>query len=652
MSDKPYIAELHDIGKIINWKAIGLQQCDKTGKLESEPHDFENCIGSEWGINFAKASWQGIFRKDERLRQHHWSSSFDWALVSLADWLAAGFGRSLPETKLEGESCYAKYCLWTGNFSSDLRLNQKHDLHDLINFVNAKTWQEIEQKYKSILYNRAETARPGLNISSLHAHSIIAGKFFRILKKLQLPQQLLQTSNPKDIKKAFSPIKLTALHMQVKFSQRPFRTRDLNIFEEKRKLLEKLSQLYADNILACFGNEIIALFSSQEDVNQLIQEVWEDGFQAYFKMTQNPISKFLDCGIQEILGNEERWEYNYTPLPPQEIQPPLCEGCQMAYGEKRWPAEFLMERDDLTPETKETLQQISWKNLRIEDIASADRFKLTEWLEEWAEEELCPRCFAIRKTAGSLTRLASWQSGIAAWVYITIDFNILIDTLKLLHQNYIKSMPQFIPDFKIDSNLNLNDLPVRYPLLLDFIESYQLFINELFGEIQNTFGNDDTERIDNELICLRFDTSDKVINLLTVYQKLTERYFPKFVKPDFQINCPIRLGISISSVKHPFFAHWRFLEHPKEEISIQLVGSGIANIKINQLGGILNTLDQSNRHTLHRLHEIAQTSKVLANLVLKDKYDRDSKKFEKLREILPLGLDFESLLILVNLAGG
>jgi hypothetical protein len=68
------------------------------------------------------------------------------------------------------------------------------------------------------------------------------------------------------------------------------------------------------------------------------------------------------------------------------------------------------------------------------------------------------------------------------------------------------------------------------------------------------------------------------------------------------------------------------------------------------LSDVLIALDHGKRRALHRLREIAQTSRALAELVLGDKQDRDSASYEKLRQILPLGLHFEDLVTLTNLA--
>jgi len=89
------IAEFHDIGKIVNWHALGLQRRRDNGKLKEEPHDFEKCIDPEWGVDFTVPLWRAIFRKDDKvddhnvkineIRRQHFPDSRDWFIVSLAD---------------------------------------------------------------------------------------------------------------------------------------------------------------------------------------------------------------------------------------------------------------------------------------------------------------------------------------------------------------------------------------------------------------------------------------------------------------------------------------------------------------------------------------------------------------------------------------
>jgi len=84
-------------------------------------------------------------------------------------------------------------------------------------------------------------------------------------------------------------------------------------------------------------------------------------------------------------------------------------------------------------------------------------------------------------------------------------------------------------------------------------------------------------------------------------------------------------------------------------VAVQLIGSGKAEIPINHLDALVRVIRQGGRHSFHRLRQIARTSKALAEIMLDDRRERD-QTIDELRRILPLGMDFESLMTLANLA--
>ena len=133
-----------------------------------------------------------------------------------------------------------------------------------------------------------------------------------------------------------------------------------------------------------------------------------------------------------------------------------------------------------------------------------------------------------------------------------------------------------------------------------------------------------------------------------LYQSLLVENFPRLMD---RARLAIRLGISIAPAKHPFFVSWRFLESARAPIAIQLVGSGHAEIPANRLAETLTVIEQGDRRGYHRLRDIARTSKALAELVLADRTERDNG-FQSLRRIMPLGMDFESLVTIANIAEG
>ncbi|MGH8011859.1 MAG: hypothetical protein ACREQ4_05100 [Candidatus Binataceae bacterium] len=640
-SDTMSIAEFHDIGKIVNWFALGLQRRRADGGFEKEPHDFEKCIDPEWKVNFASPIWASIYRKDDvrELRLAHFPNSPDWFIVSLADGLAASM-RRLPEKEVAGQSIYGRHCLWTGKTEPDLRLKQTEELKKLILHLNGNpAWETTDERYSRILHTRAECAVPGLNVATLHSHSVLTGKLFRVLR----PAAWDAARRQRPWGAAFKAVeheRIVLLSLKVEFSQQPFRTRDLAIFSARRQAIAEAVSRFGDNVLIQYANNIVGFFLSDTAADDLVESFQKHGFTvSLVKAQQHTFGDLNSIGVDDALS-KGRSSALYPAL-PDVIEPPLCENCQMAHGQHRWPADFLAGRADLSPNARTRISSMSWVAVRSHDFDEPDRTRLAEWLDEWAEERLCARCFDLRRVAPALSRLARWDTGKVAWARITIDLLELEEALRQLHIAYIKAQASRISD-----NLLSRKLSVRLPLLADFIADYERALGYWLRRLTDAFGQANVEEVDEGMVCVKLTEASGAIRLLEIHHDLLATHFPKLLELEVT---PVRFALSISPAKHPFFANWRFLESSQTSVAVQLIGSGKAEIPINHLDALVRVIRQGGRHSFHRLRSIARTSKALAEIMLNDRRERD-QTMEELRRILPLGMDFESLMTLANLA--
>jgi len=648
--EKQDLAEFHDIGKIVNWRVLGLQRQDKQGEWEPEPHDFEKCVSDDWGIDFQSPIWEAIFRKGEAsrgeprqmvalrkqiaaLRSRHFPNSARWVITSLADGLAASL-RRLPEREVGGESKYARYCLWTGKTEQDMRLAKVDQLRELIAHLNGNpAWKETERRYLDVLRARAECARPGLNVSSLHAHAALAGKIYRIL--FPLSSSIQKRSWCAASSDAFRT-RLSLFHVSVGFPQEPFRSRDLAVFRARREALEDVIAKFSDNVLVSYANNLVALFLGDYKSPPFADALLEKGFTLEVVKSRKVTLGDLDsAGIDDALRDIPS-TMSYPEL-PDSIDPPICENCQMASGWNRWPTDYLADRSDLSVATRQRLAVEPWGTLSVIDFDEGDREKMGEWLEAWSEEFLCDRCFALRRNAPALKNLARWDDGRIAWMRIKLNLSTLEGVLRGLHAAYIKSQATRV-------GLSLKDMPVRLPLLADFIEDYKSMLEKWASRLRNAFGADEIEKIDEDLICVKLSESNRALQLLGIYHKLLMEHFPRLVDQDL---APISVGIVVAPAKYPFSVGWKLLEGEEAPIFVEVVGSGRARIPPSRLGDLLDLVRRADRRAYHRLREIARTSKALAELVLQD---RDDRGLSSLSRILPLGLDFESLVTIANLA--
>ena len=633
------IAEFHDIGKIVNWRALGLQRRRADGQFdEAEPHDFEKCKDPTWSVNFNAPVWESIYRKDEEIRLTHFPNSSNWFIVSLADGLAASM-RRLPEKEVGGQSLYGRHCLWTGTTEPDLRLKQTGELKELISRLNENpAWEAVDRRYSQILHARAECARPGLNVATLHSHSILTGKLFRVLRRIAGDPAKTLTSWDAAYK-AVEPERTVVFYLKVEFSQQPFRTRDLAIFEARRQAIANAASRFGDNVLIQYANSLVALFLSDTAADALVESFQKQGFTVALLRAKQPLGDLNSIGVDDVLNSGQHATIH--PALPDVIEPPLCENCQMAHGQHRWPADFLAGRGDLSPNARTRISSMSWAAVRSHDFDEPDRTRLAEWLDEWAEERLCARCFDLRRVAPALSRLARWDTGKVAWARITIDLLELEEALRQLHIAHIKAQARRISD-----NLLSRKLPVRLPLLADFIVDYERALAYWLKRLADAFGQANVEEVDEGMVCVKLTEAPSAMRLLEIHGSLLATHFPKLLELE---ATPVRFALSISPAKHPFFVNWRFLESSQASVAVQLIGSGKAEIPINHLDALVRVIRQGGRHSFHRLRQIARTSKALAEIMLDDRRERD-QTIDELRRILPLGMDFESLMTLANLA--
>lgn len=636
--------ELHDIGKLIDWKALGLQNANNSGQpTEGEPHDFEKCLQWDPAIDFDSDAWQVIFRKDDieagnnrrglQLRRDYWPDSLTYIWASIGDELASGWGRGAKEREFQQNPIFGRYCLWTGVQNQDTRLKTKEALDEMIRFINrSPSWEDAEHKYGDLWFQRAETARPGLNITSLHAHSVLAGKFAGIIS-LNSAKYFSPGLTWDEIKSQFPKLKITVAHFRIDFYQRPFRVSEWNIFAQRRAVLDGMSAEFIKNVIGYVGNQIIAIFPSKLDAMNFAVGICEKGFIIDYRLKETDYSDIKGHKGHLLEALKQDWQRYYKEPPAEEISLPICEVCQMSHAHYHWPADHLAKMSSVTDRSKQLLKETSWRDLDASNFPPQDQPFLSEWLDESSDEELCPACFHLRENSQRLRKLAQWKGFDVAWVYLSLDLDRLTSVLQCLQTEYIKTFFSDLPA-KIE---------VTYPLIGDFIEDYKEALREFNNILLRQFDDAGIEQVDDDLWCIRLENRSKAIDIIDHFRDLMVSRFPKLTQTAHDVRSPISFSMSVSQHKYPFFVHLRCLKEATADVSIQVVNVGVANIPLRFLADVLQTLDHGRSTALHRLREIARTSRTLAELEMRN------NKFDDLRDILQRKVDFQSLLILTNL---
>lgn len=620
-------AEFHDIGKLINWKAVGLRS-----GAESDPHEFERCIEpqdkrTEWGVNLQGSAWRAIVRKDRfrGVRNSQWPNSRAWIFTGFGDNMAAGYGRTVPERAVQGDPNHGYHCLWTGKDEADPRLRDKDDLRELIKFLNDDpTWADAQKRYRSLFLRRAETARPGLNVTTLLAHSEVAGKLARVISRLDWSDVSPEATWDQAKQEACrSARRITVCHYRVRFAQRPYRARDLNVLSALRERVGSLQMSFPDNVLSAFDDQVIAVFESDDTRSRFETAITEAGFFAYKRSQTKTIAEWVKQGINPGTGE---WATVYPGYPPTRIELPICENCQMAHATKKWPGDR--------------------------------RQAPTDEEERYAEDDLCERCFQLRERQEAMSKLAKWREGSVLWLSVRLDLDQLKETLTEMNRRYLREKAKAVADDIVKS------LYIPYPVVVDFVRDYDAFLKCVHEFLTATQGDERVERPLDNLWCIRLESRSEVLKLLEDLFNAFRSRFPKLVSPsrtgsegiaanaenvEQDLVCPVRFALSVSNVKHPFFEHFRFFEKSKAEVEINLVGSGQAAFRLVHTPKVLASLKAVSPHAIHRLAAVAGVSEALAKVVLKDNSER-GMDMTAVARLIPEVTDFEGVRTLVNLS--
>jgi hypothetical protein len=128
------------------------------------------------------------------------------------------------------------------------------------------------------------------------------------------------------------------------------------------------------------------------------------------------------------------------------------------------------------------------------------------------------------------------------------------------------------------------------------------------------------------------------------------KFFPRFNAKDVVVENPIRLGLTCSDAKFPFFEHWQLLQLPRSDVHVTLIEKGEMAADLKTLKQILQITQQAElpkiKGMLENLAQIAHLSEKLAKTSLMS--DRD---YERIKRILPMGMEFRHILTLAKILG-
>lgn len=593
---KDLIPELHD--------------CLKLTTLRHNFSDFDRFL--KYAPN--TRTWQGVL-------QHHCDEDFlayptdkETFLLHMADGMAANFSRH--EQDYKGIS-FTLCKLWNPiAIKDDKRLKEDNEIKELLRFLDKDpTWEAFSKRYEHILRSRPEDARAGMNITSLYTHLVLTGKFYRFFKKSSTLMVEGDEIEP-DIKKISqlrvrkqTEWKIYLARCKFYFNQKPFRARDMNIFELLEDTISQIEQEFYDNLIFLSSNEILIYYDEESVLERISTIAREKGLWVSVVWIRKPLSDLKPSKLPK-----EALKHLYESLLPS-ISPPICEICQMAPADKIWPSDYLKQYG--------------------EDLEIVGE----------GTENLCDNCFSIRSRPSKLRKLKGWtetENVNVIWIKFNLDYAVLTETLQNLYLDYLKkSNPSAKPD----------DAEVRFSLIYEFQEDYNEFLQSIKNGLYESFGTNCMETILKEMFCLKIEKTLDVFKILDLLNKKLDSFFPEFKKI---VGGPIRVSIACCNSKFPFFEVWRTVEEQTANLQISLIGHGRIETSFNYLEQMLiATRGFYRKSALHKLAEISKLSEKLAELKFNDRSEKgDFETYEALKRNLlpmPMGMDFQSILTFAKL---
>lgn len=362
----------------------------------------------------------------------------------------------------------------------------------------------------------------------------------------------------------------------------------------------------------------------------------------------------------------------YPPDLPQRFGASICEVCQMEEGTVEWPKQHVLDTGQLCVKCQVIVQEEEWPpdpELLCEPCAAFLGDRLQEGV---TKETLGPRCYALRQQGVRLAKLNRWTDEPGSrviWLKVALDMPLLVKTLEELYNAYVQSI-----------NPELGPVDIRLSLVAEFQRDYEAFLEALNTAIVTHFGERNVEQVfalpgsamPNDLFCVKVSSLKDALCLLKIYQDLvypvtdndarffcTHRVHKTMPAPFFPAFAgrpasPIRVAVSCSHARFPFFQHWRLMQAGIEraDVYVNVVGKGEINASLEALAPLLLKADFRQKRAFHTLAEIGKVSEQLARLKMHFRGDKDHQTYKSLREdLLPLGLSYQSILTLAKIMG-
>ncbi|RLF74912.1 hypothetical protein DRN39_07975 [Thermococci archaeon] len=536
-----------------------------------------------------------------------------------------------------------------------------HWITRIVEFVNKyPSVEDFFETFGKYLKLRAEDAKT--NITSLWTHSKLTGLFYRFLYDYleEIDDEWFQNASKEEIRKLIDSVKkntkVKIVKIKINFPQHPVRIRDLNVFDVLKEVKNEILEKYPDNVIFVGFNELLLILPLNKKLEEMREIVSKYGFWfEYVERVQNLDKLYPDPDrVTRLINKMQKMQYKkfeeqIAKVPPDKKKK-AEEGIRKTIFEKGKEAKRIAELwDEYHHELSEKLYKKGSIYANLPDQINppiCEICQLNQATEKWVDEEsgivenLCKNCLHIRKRGSKFPKLDEWEKEGAdriLWIRIGLDINELINVLEDLYAEYLRSLGIKEPEERAE---------IRFSVLSEFDWDYKEFLSKFRDKILGSFEKNDFQQILEDFVAVKIKSLKDVFTVLRIFDDIFSEFFPKFK----EVTSPIKLGIVCSNIKYPFLESWRILSDLKYDVHVCVIGKGEIKLNMKQLTPFLE-IKVKNKALIHKLVAMSEISEKLAEIMLYDRADRDYRKYKPLRDAVR-EFGYQNILTYAKIMGG
>ncbi|MEM4323967.1 MAG: hypothetical protein QW776_03150 [Candidatus Nitrosocaldus sp.] len=623
MSTKRFVPELHDIGKII----IDIEKYKEIAKEKKLCIEGHTILPTDKEYFKNSPSWLGQFHHEisdatinkwvEKIKEYgdnigdciNDENIHDLFVLLLADSAAATISR-VVEKKNSNSVQKGVYKLWKG----DCDISENKSLCDLIDEINnCNDGNKFLTDYKSILQMIPEDKDYKRRVTTLYTHLELVGKIYNIfkestcIKKTDSELQVEYKNSDKCIAKHIDNAKKWPIMLalcRINFTHFFVRYHDIFLLKLRQELMANIkNNKYKNNILFTTSDSLLLFLSYRNNSESVYKDIFkpllDNGFYIEVEETIRPIS---------TKNSKQDCKNTYFIYPcdlGEEIEPPICEVCQLRRAEKE-------------PYLKDSIK---------------------EWL--------CEKCKCIRKKGESLTIYNRWEEEgvrVVCWFKFSIYHKKLEKWIENAYKEYIceyykEQVDDIMKDFR----------PLA--LKVDFNNDYNLMLEKFWKEIKQIEDNSISRAIENydELGLFRYSPL-LLKKVIQTYIQVFDEYFPRCAS---DYSCPINLSLFVGSIKYPIREYWRYLDSKEYKSFLNVKKQNVLEEQYtkDEVNKIMEIVESGNSLSSFMHNLVALYDNLKTNVYMELEIFNNRKKYSKLYEIISnmKGLTASKILALYRL---